>query len=178
MSSKTAERNGGRKAVARADDPDLKWAVEWLVRRRGQRRAASLLGVDRKTVALALRRERLTPTMTYAVQTLMAGVDDPEAWEAMPLDRMEAQIGSLLDDGWKAVESLPRAGHGVEPETISVNGTNGNGHNNLFGIGPTVELAPVNGHHANILPRTGYKGTATSLSRSTGTVITRRPKSR
>ena len=97
MSSKTAGKNGGRQTGARAGDPDLKWAVEWLVRRRGQRRAASLLGVDRKTVALALRRERLTPRMTYAVQTLMAGVDDPEAQEAMPLDRMESQIGSLME---------------------------------------------------------------------------------
>ncbi len=97
MRSKTAERNGGRKAGARADEPDLKWAVEWLVRRRGQRRAASLLGVDRKTVALALRRERLTPRMTYAVQTLMAREDDPEAREAMPLDRMESQIRFLLE---------------------------------------------------------------------------------
>ena len=97
MSSKTAERNGGRQTGARAGDPDLKWAVEWLVRRRGQRRAANLLGVDRKTVALALRRERLTPRMTYAVQTLMAGVDAPEAREAMPLDRMESQIGLLME---------------------------------------------------------------------------------
>ncbi len=97
MSSKTAERNGGRKTGARADEPDLKWAVEWLVKRRGQRRAASLLGVDRKTVALALRRERLTPRMTYAVQTLMAREDDPEAREAMPLDRMESQIRFLLE---------------------------------------------------------------------------------
>ena len=44
----------------------------------------------------------------------------------------------LVDDGWKVVE--------VEPETI---GINGNGHHNAFGIGPTVELAPVNGQHAN-----------------------------
>ena len=55
-----------------------------------------------------------------------------------------------MDDGWKAVESLPRAGHGVEPEAIPVNGngTNGhhaNGHDDLFG--PTVELVPANGHH-------------------------------
>ena len=97
MSSKTADRNGGRRTGAHSDEPDLKWAVEWLVRRRGQRRAASLLGVDRKTVALALRRERLTPRMTYAVQTLMAGVDDPEAREAMPLDQMESQIRFLLE---------------------------------------------------------------------------------
>ncbi len=97
MSSKTAERNGGRQTGARADDPDLKWAVEYLVKRRGQRRAASLLGVDRKTVALALQRERLTPTMTYAVQTLMARVDDSDVQEVMPLDRMESQIRFLLE---------------------------------------------------------------------------------
>ena len=47
----------------------------------------------------------------------------------------------LVDDGWKLVE--------VEPETVSVNGNgNGNGHHDdLFG--PTVELVPVNGRHAN-----------------------------
>ena len=39
----------------------------------------------------------------------------------------------LVDDGWKPVE--------VEPETV---GVNGNGHHDA--IGPTVELAPVNGH--------------------------------
>ena len=45
----------------------------------------------------------------------------------------------LVDDGWKVVE--------IEPETISVNG---NGHHanggDAIGIGPTVELVPVNGH--------------------------------
>ena len=45
----------------------------------------------------------------------------------------------LVDDGWKVVE--------IEPETISVNG---NGHHanggDALGIGPTVELVPVNGH--------------------------------
>ena len=97
MRSKMAERNDGRQTGASADDPDLKWAVEWLVKRKGQRRAAGLLGVDRKTVALALRRKRLTPRMTYAVQSLMARVDDPEAQEAMPLDRMESQVRVLLE---------------------------------------------------------------------------------
>ena len=63
----------------------------------------------------------------------------------------------LVDDGWKVVE--------VEPETVSVNG-NGNGHHD--GIGPTVELVPVNAQPANgnghapapvnSLPRTGYGG--------------------
>ena len=48
----------------------------------------------------------------------------------------------LVDDGWRVV--------GVKPEAIAVNGNghhaNGNGHHDLFGTGPTVELAPVNGH--------------------------------
>ena len=61
----------------------------------------------------------------------------------------------LVDDDWKVVE--------VEPETIGVNGNghhaNGNGHDDLFGVGPTVELVPVNGYApANSLPRTGYGG--------------------
>ena len=49
----------------------------------------------------------------------------------------------LVDDGWKVVE--------VEPEVVAVNGNgvNGNGHNDIIGIGPTVELVPANGHHAN-----------------------------
>ena len=53
----------------------------------------------------------------------------------------------LVDDGWKPVE--------VEPETIAANGNghhiNGNGHDDPFGIVPTVELAPVpiNGNGAN-----------------------------
>ena len=48
-------------------------------------------------LALALRRKRLTARMTHAVQTLMARVDDPEAQEVMPLDRMESQIRFLLE---------------------------------------------------------------------------------
>ena len=43
----------------------------------------------------------------------------------------------LVDDGWKPVES--------EPEAVDVNG---NGHH-ANGIGPTVELASVDGRHAN-----------------------------
>ncbi len=54
----------------------------------------------------------------------------------------------LVDDGWKAVA--------VEPEAVAVNGNghDANGHDDLFGVGPAVELAPVpangngaNGHH-------------------------------
>ena len=49
----------------------------------------------------------------------------------------------LVDEGWKSVE--------IEPETIGVNGNghHGNGHDDLFGVGPTVELVSVNGHKAN-----------------------------
>ena len=47
----------------------------------------------------------------------------------------------LVDDGWKVVE--------IEPETIAVNGNgNGNGHGSDI-FGPTVELVPGNGRHAN-----------------------------
>ncbi len=48
----------------------------------------------------------------------------------------------LVDDGWKVVE--------IEQKTVEVNGNghhaNGNGQDDLFGIGPTVELVPTNGH--------------------------------
>ena len=57
MRTTTGTRDGGRRAGAHEEEPDLKWAVEWLVERRGQRQAAELLGVDRKTVALALPAE-------------------------------------------------------------------------------------------------------------------------
>ena len=93
MARETVERDGGREA----HQPDFKWAVEYLVRERGQRRAAELLGVNRKTVALALRRDRLTARMNHAVQTLIARTDDPVGQEVMPLDRMESQIRFLLE---------------------------------------------------------------------------------
>ena len=44
----------------------------------------------------------------------------------------------LVDDGWKVVE--------LEPETVGVNGNGANGHDDLFGIGPTVELVEADGH--------------------------------
>ena len=85
--------------ASRADDnrPNLKWVVEWLVEREGQRRTAALLGVNRKTVALALRRERLTGRMTLAVQRLMANPDEPEWERTTPLDRLEARIRLALE---------------------------------------------------------------------------------
>ena len=49
----------------------------------------------------------------------------------------------LVDENWKPVE--------IEPEVVEVNGNghHANGHDDLFGIGPAVELAPANGQHAN-----------------------------
>ena len=89
--------NDGRASRADDDRPDLKWVVEWLVEREGQRKTVSLLGVNRKTVALALRRERLTGRMNLAVRRLMSNMDDP-GWErTTPVDRLEARIQVALE---------------------------------------------------------------------------------
>ena len=87
----------GRASRADDDRPDLKWVVEWLVEREGQRKTAALLGVNRKTVALALRRDRLTGRMNLAVQRLMANLDDPEWERTTPVDRLEARIQVALE---------------------------------------------------------------------------------
>ena len=89
--------------------------------------------------------------MMALARKIVSGEEDDD--EAETVEEVFAQARSaeataeelLVDDGWKLVE--------IEPETIEVNGNgrhaNGNGHDDLFGIGPTVELVPVNGHHAN-----------------------------
>ncbi len=97
MASRETESNGSPESEVKAGQPDFKWAVEWLVKQEGQRRTAEILGVNRKTVALALRRERLTGRMTHAVQTLLANLDDPMAQEVMPLDRIESQVSGLVE---------------------------------------------------------------------------------
>ncbi|MYD36272.1 MAG: hypothetical protein F4X20_04505 [Dehalococcoidia bacterium] len=71
--------------------------MEWLVEREGQRKTAALLGVNRKTVALALHRERLTSRMNLAVQRLMANMDDPGWEKTTPVDRLEARIQVALE---------------------------------------------------------------------------------
>ena len=71
--------------------------MEYLVQREGQRKTAALLGVNRKTVALALSKERLTGRMTLAVQRFMASLDDPDGERASPLDRLEARIQVALE---------------------------------------------------------------------------------
>ena len=107
----------GRESRADDDQPDLKWVVEWLVEREGQRKTAALLGVNRKTVALALRRERLTGRITLAVQRLMANLDDP-GWErTTPLDRLEVRIRlaiEAVDDLARLVERLTRRVEALE----------------------------------------------------------------
>ena len=50
MASRKSKMSDGRKSRADDDQPDLKWVVEWLVKREGQRKTAALLGVNRKTV--------------------------------------------------------------------------------------------------------------------------------
>ena len=109
--------NDGRESKADDSKPDLKWVVEWLVEREGQRRTAALLGVNRKTVALSLRRERLTGRMTLAVQRLMGNLDDP-GWErTTPLDRLEARMRlaiEAVDDLARLVERLTRRVEALE----------------------------------------------------------------
>ncbi len=117
MTSGKAKMSDGRASRAGDDQPDLKWVVEWLVEREGQRKTAALLGVNRKTVALALSRERLTGRMTLAVQRLMANLDDP-GWErTTPLDRLEARIRlaiEAVDDLARLVERLTRRVEALE----------------------------------------------------------------
>ena len=89
--------SNGRASRTDYDRPDLKWVVEWLVEREGQRKTAALLGVNRKTVALALRRERLTGRMNLAVQRLMSNMNDPEWERTTPVERLEARIQVALE---------------------------------------------------------------------------------
>ena len=117
MVSRKSKMSDGRESRADDDQPDLKWVVEWLVEREGQRKTAALLGVNRKTVALALRRERLTGRMTLAVQRLMANLDDP-GWErTTPLDGLEARMRlaiEAVDDLARLVERLTRRVEALE----------------------------------------------------------------
>ena len=91
--------------------------------------------------------------------------DEAETVEAVFAQARDAESAAeelLVDDSWKPVEP--------EPETIAVNGNGANGHHDLFGVGPTVELVP-----ANSLSHTGYGGTHPSTGAATAT--TRRPTS-
>ena len=105
-------RKSKTKSKAGDGKPDQKWVVEYLVQREGQRRTAALLGVNRKTVALALSKERLTGKMALAVQRFMAGLDDPYGEVTTPLDRLESRMRrtlKALDDLRERVEALEAA---------------------------------------------------------------------
>ena len=72
---------------------------------------------NRKTVALALRRERLTGRINLAVRRLMANMDDPEWERTTPLDRLEARIQVALevaDELATLVESLTQRVEALE----------------------------------------------------------------
>ncbi len=111
MAADDTNRSGEQASKTEDGQPDLKWVVEWLVKREGQRKTASVLGVNLKTVALALRRERLTRGMTLAVQRFMTNLDVPGWEQTAPLDRLEARIRLAIDgvdDLARLVEELTR----------------------------------------------------------------------
>ena len=79
--------------------------------------------------------------MALARRVVSGDEDEAETVEEVFAQARDAETTAeelLVDDGWKPVE--------VEPEAVAVNG---NGHHDTIGIGPTVELVPVNGHRAN-----------------------------
>ena len=109
MASETTEVNDRVEAESQDGQSDLKWALEWLVKEIGQRRAAKVLGVNRKTVALALRRERLTGRMNHAVQRYLYGPRGSAGRQVMSLDEIESRIRSLgesMDEVDDLVEAL------------------------------------------------------------------------
>ncbi len=76
--------------------------------------------------------------MALARKIVSGDEEDAETVEAVFAQTRDSEAIAeelLVDDGWKVVEA--------EPETL---GVNGNGHDDLFGIGPTVELVPANGN--------------------------------
>ena len=78
--------------------------------------------------------------MALARKIVSGEEEDAETMEEVFAQARNAESEAeelLVDDGWKVVE--------VEPEAAPANG---NGHH-AGGIGPTVELVPANGRHAN-----------------------------
>ena len=97
MTGKTAKSKVMADSEAESIQSDLWWALEWLVEHKGQRRTAEILGVNRKTVALALRRQRLTGRMVNAIEVFMASLNDPAGMKASPLDQMVSRIELLTE---------------------------------------------------------------------------------
>ena len=102
--------------------------------------------------------------MALARKIVSGEEDESETVEEVFAQARDAESTAeelLVDDDWNLE---------VETETPAVSG-NGNGHHDSIGVGPTVELVPVNGSHANSnganghapvpansLPRNGYGG--------------------
>ena len=81
--------------------------------------------------------------MLALARKIVSGEDEDEAETveqvfAQARDAESAAEELLVYDGWKPVE--------LEPETFAVNGNGANGHHDLFGVVPTVELVPANGN--------------------------------
>ena len=109
MTGNTAKSKVIAESELESKQSELWWALEWLVQEKGQRRTAEILGVNRKTVALALRRERLTGRMVNAIEVFMAGLNDPAGEKAFPLDQMESRIELLtetVEELYDTVEGL------------------------------------------------------------------------
>ena len=73
--------------------------------------------------------------------------DEAETVEDVLAQARDAEASAeeyLVDDKWKAVETPPRTGCGVEPDAVPVNG---NGHA-ANGVEPSVELVMGNNGHA------------------------------
>ena len=109
MTGKTAKSNGRADSEAESKQSELWWVLEWLVQEKGQRRTAEILGVNRKTVALALRREHLTSRMINAIEVFMADLTDPSGEKVFPLDQIESRIELLsetVEELFDTVEGL------------------------------------------------------------------------
>ena len=81
--------------------------------------------------------------MMALARKIVSGEDEDEAEtvEAVFAQARDAEATAeelLVDGGWKPVE--------IEPETFAVSGNGANGHDDLFGVRPTVELVPASGH--------------------------------
>ncbi len=81
--------------------------------------------------------------MALARKIVSGEEEDDESVEEVFAQARNAEADAeelLVDDGWKADE--------IEPEAVPVNGKghHANGHDDLFGIGPAVELVPASGH--------------------------------
>ena len=97
MAEKSAMNHGRAESQEDSAQSEQWWVLDWLVQEKGQRRTAEILGVNRKTVALALRREHLTGRMVNAIEVFMADLDDPAGEKVFPLYQMESRIESFTE---------------------------------------------------------------------------------